>query len=609
MSDSGPSGPPSEEQPDTHFVSVNISHDSASNLSISGSDESLPGLLPVHAQRLLSGRPDTSLQSLSTLDTEAVKLLEHQVDAAYRALFEMNGKALLADEVGLGKTIEVGMILKEMHYRETSDSVLVLTPAQLAKQWQGELREKFGLEFVCNYDDEFEDFGSHDRIIASIDTAKSEQHKPVVLSRDWDVLVLDEAHYVKNEATDRYDLIDKMRYRYAFFLTATPIQNELTDLYNIISLLNPGLFGTREAFHHYFVNRSDESLINTDELKRRLSEVMIRNRRAETDIDFTDRKIATRTFDQTPAEKALYEEVSDFVRGAYARDSGQKLVLMLLQKEVVSSPAALQQTIEKRLHEKSESTHRDDLQHILELIAEIDVNTKQERLIDIVEEARERVEMGRVIVFTQFRATQRELVSRLSEDGYTVHTFHGGHSSSEKETIVENFRRDGGVLISTDAMNEGRNLQFCNLMVNYDLPWNPMKVEQRIGRIHRIGQERDVFVFNMALKETIEEYVLERLYHKIDLFQQTVGELSTILSRLESSSTSFEDEIFERLVDAGSKAELENDFDAMAVDLTEQRELAQKLEAFNENVFSGFDLGSQGERDSRTVQATLEDRK
>ena len=127
----------------------------------------------VIAQRLLAGQPDTELRSLASVNEEQVKLLEHQVDAAHRALFEMDGKALLADEVGLGKTIEVGMILKEMYHRGTMGSVLALTPAQLAKQWQGELFEKFGLEFVCNYDDEFEGFGAHDYIIASIDTAKS----------------------------------------------------------------------------------------------------------------------------------------------------------------------------------------------------------------------------------------------------------------------------------------------------------------------------------------------------------------------------------------------------------------------------------------------------
>lgn len=579
--------------PNFDLVNIEVSYESPDDFS-----ESLSGdkwnlhLNSIQATRLQGGQPDAELRSLQELDDAEVKLLEHQVDAAYRALFEMDGKALLADEVGLGKTIEVGMILKEMHFRDTQDSVLILTPAQLAKQWQAELLEKFGLRFVCNYDDEFQGFDKHDFIIASVDTAKSERHRETVLSRDWDVFVLDEAHYVKNEETDRYELIDKLSYKYAFFLTATPIQNELTDLYNIVSLLRPGLFGTREAFHHYFVDSKQETLLNRETLQERLNKVMIRNRRADTDIDFTDRIIITRTFDPTTEERDLYDAVSQYVKGAYAEDQGQKLVLMLLQKEVVSSPAALKSTIENRLEEQSALTHADELESILDRIDDVQEVTKQERLLDIVEEARERVEMGRVIVFTQFRATQSQIIDRLSSNGYTVHAFHGGHSSEEKEQIVENFENEGGVLVSTDAMSEGRNLQFCNIMVNYDLPWNPMRVEQRIGRIHRIGQKRNIYVFNMALKDTVEEYVLERLYHKIDLFQQTVGELSAILTRLEESGTNFEDEIFERLVRAGSEVDLENDFDEMAVDLQEQRDLAEKLEQFNSGVFEGFDLGT-----------------
>ncbi|WP_435101198.1 DEAD/DEAH box helicase [Halarchaeum sp. P4] len=580
---------------DEDLVSVEVTHESPEELLTRlGENHSDPAAhwASLTATRLQHGTAEKELRSLATVDDEEVKLLEHQVDAAYRALFEMNGKALLADEVGLGKTIEVGMILKEMHYRDTDDSVLILTPAQLAKQWQAELLEKFGLEFVCNYDEEFEGFDAHDHVIASIDTAKSDRHRATVLARGWDVLVLDEAHYVKNEETDRYELIERLSYDYAFFLTATPIQNDLTDLYNIVTLLRPGLFGSREVFHRYFINDDQETLVNRNELQDRLTDVMIRNRRAETDIDFTDRHVDTRTFEPSQLEQELYDAVSEYVRGAYSEDQGQKLVLMLLQKEVVSSPAALRGTIEKRLYEEGELTHAAELETILEKIDAIDTVTKQERLLEIVEEAREHVEMGRVIVFTQFRATQAELLDRLEQDGYNTHAFHGGHSSQEKEEIVTAFEEEGGVLVSTDAMNEGRNLQFCNIMVNYDLPWNPMKVEQRIGRIHRIGQKRAVYVFNMALEDTIEEYVLDRLYHKIDLFQQSVGELSSILTRLEDSGQSFEDEIFERLVNADSEVDLENDFDAMAVDLQEQRELAQKVEEFNSGVFRGFDLGA-----------------
>jgi len=577
------------------LVDVEFRHEDLDGLASEADDTSSldKHLLTVQANRLQAGQPDSELRSLSHLDEENVKLLEHQVDAAHRALFEMDGKALLADEVGLGKTIEVGMILKEMHYRGTDDAVLILTPAQLAQQWQAEMLEKFGLDFTCNYDDDFAGFDAHDHIIASIDTAKSDRHRSTVLARDWDVLVLDEAHYVKNEDTDRYALLDKLSYDYAFFLTATPIQNDVTDLYNIISLLRPGLFGTREAFHNYFVNTSQETLVNRNELQNRLREVMIRNRREETDIDFTPRNVTTHTFDPSPEERDLYEAVTDYVRTAYRESQGQKLVLMTLQKEVVSSPAALKQTVERQLEgDDVEPEHVAPLKQILERIDAIETPTKLERVQRITREARDRVDKGRVIVFTQFRATQQELLETLDDKGYTTHPFHGGHSSDEKEEIVERFEEEGGVLVSTDAMNEGRNLQFCNVMVNYDLPWNPMKVEQRIGRIHRIGQDREVYVFNTALKDTIEEYVLERLYHKIDLFQQSVGELSEILTRLEETGRNFEDEVFERLVEADSEIELENDFDAMAVDLQEQRDLADKVEDFNSGVFEGFDLGA-----------------
>ena len=577
---------------DFDLVDIEVTHESADDLLSVDPDERGNHLHTVQAVRLKAGQPDSELRSLKQLDENSVKMLEHQVDAAYRALFEMDGKALLADEVGLGKTIEVGMILKEMHFRETNDSVLILTPAQLAKQWQAELREKFGLEFVCNYDDDFNGFDSHDYIIASIDTAKSDRYRQAVLRRDWDVLVLDEAHYVKNEETDRYELIEQLTYNYAFFLTATPIQNELTDLYNVVSLLRPGLFGTRDVFHQYFINSEQETLVNRNELQDRLDRVMIRNRREDTDVDFTERRVDTRKFEPSPAERELYQTVSDYVKGAYSQDQGQKLVLMLLQKEVVSSPEALETTIRKRLDDQSELTQTEELESIIDLINNIDTVTKQERLLDIVEEARENVEKGRVIVFTQFRATQRRVAERLASEGYTVHSFHGGHSSQEKEEIIESFEEQGGILVSTDAMSEGRNAQFCNILVNWDLPWNPMRVEQRIGRIHRIGQKRQVYVFNMALKDTVEEYVLERLYHKIDLFQQSVGELSEILTRLEESGKSFEDEIFERLVNANSEVDLENNFDAMAVDLQEQRDLAEKLEEFNSGVFEGFDLGA-----------------
>lgn len=572
-------------------VELNVSHEDIPefNLLNYGSTDHKKHLSTLRALRLHAGQPDDELRSLNEVSEDQVKLLEHQAEAAYRALFEMDGKALFADEVGLGKTIETGIVLKEMHYRDTVDSVLVLTPAQLAKQWQGELHEKFGLEFICNYDSEFVDFASHDRIISSIDTAKSDRYRHQVVSRDWDVLVLDEAHYVKNEETDRYDLIRDLSYDYAFFLTATPIQNEVSDLYNIVSLLRPGVFGTYDGFRRRFVDDKQETLDNRKELQEKLREVMVRNTREDTDIDFTDREIETKRFEPTQAERELYDAVSKYVKEEYSQNAGQKLVLMMLQKEVVSSPEALKRTAEKQIEEGT--TVKSRIRKLIEKADEVDEVTKRKRLDEIVTEARDNVEKGRVIVFTQFRATQTAVTERLQEQGYTTHEFNGSLSSEEKEDVVEEFRSEGGVMVSTDSMSEGRNLQFCNVMVNYDLPWNPMRVEQRIGRVHRIGQDRRVYIFNLALKDTIEEYVLDKLYHKIDLFEQSVGELSSILTRLEDSGEGFEDEVFDLLVEADSEVDLENNFEEMAVDLNEQREIADKVEEFNTDVFSSFELG------------------
>jgi len=146
-------------------------------------------------------------------------------------------------------------------------------------------------------------------------------------------------------------------------------------------------------------------------------------------------------------------------------------------------------------------------------------------------------------------------------------------------------------MVATDSISEGRNMQFCNVLINYDLPWNPMKVEQRIGRVDRIGQNREVHVFNMALEGTIEEHVLDKLFGKIDLFNQSIGGLRDILSRMEKSGSDFEREVFEQLRHADSDVELENNFEDMAVDLEENTEAAEKMSDFNRGVFDGFEFG------------------
>lgn len=526
---------------------------------------------------------------------DRIKLLDHQLQAAHRALFKMSGGALFADEVGLGKTIEVGMVLKEMDFRDTRDSFLVLTPAQLAPQWQKELQEKFGLDFVCNYDDDFYGFDAHDKIIASVDTAKSKTNKDDVLSRRWDVVVLDEAHYVRNDDTMRYELIEDLDYGEAFFATATPIQNDISDLYNIIDLIRPGMLGTRQQFNNRYVVDSDDAQIKrSEELQEKLNRVMIRNRREETKIDFTNRNVHTNVFEPSSAETELYDAVTEYVRTNYSSDDARHLVLFTLQKEVVSSPYAVDKTIDRWLGDNTRAISRGErnaLRDIQSIVDDIDRTTKQNRLRHIIETIQDQIGTTRAVVFTQFRPTQDAIADGIRGLDLPVHIVNGDLSSKGKERKVAQFKDEGGIMVATDSISEGRNMQFCNVLVNYDLPWNPMKVEQRIGRIDRIGQEREVHVFNMALEGTIEEHVLNKLFGKIDLFNQSIGGLRDILSRMERSGSDFEREVFENLRHADSKVELENNFEEMAVDLEENTEAAEKMNDFNRGVFDSFEFG------------------
>jgi len=562
-------------------------------LSENEPDETTNHLLNVQSHRFSIAQGQQELLSVEEIK-DRIKLLDHQLNAAHRALFQMGSGALFADEVGLGKTIEIGMVLKEMDFRDSRDTFLVLTPAQLAPQWQDELQEKFGLEFVCNYDDDFEGFDAHDKIVASVDTAKSKTHRDDVLSRRWDVVVLDEAHHVRNADTQRYELMDAIDYGNAFFATATPIQNDITDLYNVVDLIRPGLLGTEQEFNRrYVADRESAQIKNADDLQRKLKQVMIRNRREETKIDFTNREVHTNVFEPADRERELYDEVTRHVREHYSSQGARHLVLLTLQKEVVSSPYAVEKTVSRWLADKSKQLSRAERQSMEEIQAVVDrmgQTTKQQRLQNVIETIQEQLNTTRVVVFTQFRPTQDAIAESVRTLDEPVHVVNGDLSSKQKAQKVADFEAEGGVMVATDSISEGRNMQFCNVLVNYDLPWNPMKVEQRIGRVDRIGQNREVHVFNMALEDTVEEHVLDKLYGKIDLFNQSIGGLRDILSRMEQSGSDFEQEVFERLRSADSEIELENNFEQMAVDLEENTEAAEKMNDFNQSVFDSFEF-------------------
>jgi SNF2 family DNA or RNA helicase len=466
----------------------------------------------------------------------------------------MRGRALLADEVGLGKTIEAGIITKELIQRGLVHSVLVLTPASLTEQWREELANKFHEEFVVmdkpSQWDEVRD-APEGRWIVSLDRAKLAQHSSAILARDYDLLIVDEAHKLKNRSTLAWKFVNQIRKRYVLMLTATPVQNDLMELYSLITILAPGQLGTVRAFRHHFLESADERRPkNTASLRRLLNDVMIRNRRSKVDISFPKRRAAIYHLTMSEAEWQLYADVTDYIRRRFKDADSNKhlrLTLLTLQRELSSSPQAVASTLRKMVNDRAHGDKaRDELRHFLELAENIPVGRKLAAVREILKKF-----PGKFLIFTEYRETLEAITRQLTEWGISAVGFHGGLDIRQKEAAVRRFhgedeengkKGDPGVrvMVSTESGAEGRNLQFCHQLINFDLPWNPMRVEQRIGRLHRLGQVNDVTIFNLSCNETIESHLIDLLARKIRMFELVIGELDLILGNIEGSK-SFED--------------------------------------------------------------------
>ncbi|MEK6976705.1 MAG: SNF2-related protein [Candidatus Thermoplasmatota archaeon] len=516
-----------------------------------------------------------------------IRILPHQVKAAIKVLNELQGRAILADEVGLGKTIEAGIVMKELVARGKAKSILILTPASLASQWQQELWDKFGERFVRHDDDDFRGFSKHDKIVASIDTAKSAQHYPDIIGREWDLVIIDEAHYLKNKKTQRYSLADDITARHALMLTATPIQNNLIELYNLINLIKPGLLGTMQNFEEEYVGDAQgRVLLHAQRLQKLLQQVLIRNRRHETGLKFPERKVETHRVTASPGEYALHQAVGHFIR-TYKAFFESHLALMVLEREVASSAPALAKTLINmgaKVHDPEVKMAMEALQHQAEGIKR---NAKVNLIADIAKGTPEKM-----IVFTQFRETQELLSRRLQQDGVSNVKFHGQLTPGRRRKALEEFRGPTQVLVATDSGSEGLNLQFCHILVNYDLPWNPMRVEQRIGRVHRIGQESsNVVILNLAVANTIEDYVLEVLYEKIKLFEVAIGEMDLILSDIDESG-GLEKRILDIILDTKNDEEVRDSLANVEKEVKNSKEQAEEIKKLDASVFMQFDLST-----------------
>ncbi len=513
----------------------------------------------------------------------------YQIKAAQAALRRFRGRGMLCDEVGLGKTIEAGLVIKEYFMRQMIERVLILTPPGLVQQWREELAQKFGLhDFVTNSDPAFraagEDaWGKYPRVIASIAAARLKKNRQIITNLNYDLVIVDEAHHLKNRSSVTWKFVNALQKRFILMLTATPVENRLEELYNLITILKPGQLKTPQEFRRQFVMRGDpHSPKNRGLLRDLMADVMIRHSRGQVDVKLPPRRAHTIRLTLSPAEQSLYQNVSDFVRHVLQKGGGSgalKLTLSILQREIGSSATAVSHTLHKLAQNPTWKAHKTRL---LTLAAEADAITdwaKVDALLKILHSAGK----DRVLIFTHFQATLNALAERLTETGIEFIHYHGGLTIQQKDEAIKRFEEEGRVLLSTEAAGEGRNLQFCHIMVNFDLPWNPQRIEQRVGRIHRVGQAKQVEIFNLSAQGTIEDHLLNILDRKLNMFELVIGEMEMILGYL-TKEQDFEAMLLEVWLNS-SDDELDAGMSDLGDRMLKARDTMHRIQTFDDTLF------------------------
>lgn len=502
---------------------------------------------------------------VAPLHLDHVTPLPHQLEVAQTVVEKLNGKAILADEVGLGKTIEAGLILKEYMIRGLVKKVLILVPASLVSQWVRELNEKFYIPAVEQKKSYV--WEQCDVVVSSLDTAKRSPHKEIIHGLDYDMVIIDEAHKLKNNKTKNYKFVQNLKKKFCLLLTATPIQNRIEEIFNLVSLLKPGHLGNEQLFHDMF-KKKGRNIRDDEHLRELVNKVMIRNRRIDTGIEWSKRHVETIWIQFSEAEKALYDAISQ-IRSSFSIPTSSFSILTL-QREACSSREAVYITLKKMLDKKDEAPQLPEkiIRNLMGYIDQVTKNSKAEKTVELIQNINDKV-----IIFTEYRATQLYLQWFLKQHGITSVPFRGGFKRGKKDWMKDLFKNRAQVLIATEAGGEGINLQFCNHIINYDLPWNPMRLEQRIGRIHRLGQERDVFIYNMATKNTVEEHILKLLYEKINLFERVIGELDSILAKLDLRN--IHEHIEDIMIQSSSEGEMKIKMENLAAILNFGEQLQQ----------------------------------
>jgi SNF2 family DNA or RNA helicase len=517
---------------------------------------------------------------ISLSDVQDVEHFWYQLETVRRVLRDFRGRVLLADEVGLGKTIEACLALKEYWVRGLVRRALILTPASLVGQWIEELSVKFRLPAVAaepgRHADGGDDFWMrHPIVVASLPLARQPANRAMLTRVEYDLVIVDEAHHLKRRSTAAWQLVNDLRKRFLFLLSATPVGNDLTELYNLILLLRPGMLSTEARFRRDY-GRLDalQEPARREKLRTLLREVMVRNTRAHIDLRLPRRLAATIVVEPADEEAAYLADVAAWIRERYTSVSGtDRLALMTLQRQAGSSAAALAQGLQRA------GAADERIRQVQGTAGRARMGAKPRALVDLLHRSTDKA-----IVFTQFVATVDEVRAALETTGLDAVTFHGGLSGAEKDKAIAAFASDARVLVSTDVGAEGRNLQFCRTVINYDLPWNPAAIEQRVGRVHRIGQTRDVYVFNLCLRGSIEEQILRVLHEKINLFELVAGEMEMILGELDEEQD-FASLVMDLWVSSATADERDRAFGALGERLTAARQRYRDTRALDQAVF------------------------
>jgi len=541
-----------------------------------------------------------------------VEHLPHQIETVRKVLRHFRGRVLLADEVGLGKTIEACLLLREYLLRGMVRRVLILVPAPLVSQWHEELSSKFDLEFTIPPKgvtaDRAEFWTRHDRVLASLAFVKIKKRAAIVAAQPWDLVIVDEAHHCKNRATLNWQLVNSLQRRFMFLLSATPVQNNLLELYNLLTLLAPGHLRTEADFKRQYVKRGNpRDPLNRERLRSLLGEVMVRNTRSLVQLNLPPRYAQTVLAKPDGAEAELYRKLTEFLRSrgsglvngsqptdeTAADDLGEidlptdaansvagvpasvsRLQLSSLLAAQGSHPVAVAASLGRIAAADPEAAS------LARLAASIGESAKDARLLDLVRQS----QGHKLLIFVNFRRTLAHIEGMLLSKGLAFSVFSGEQTARQKDDAVAAFRDRVPIMLCTESGGEGRNLQFADTLINFDLPWNPMKIEQRVGRVHRFGQTREVFVFNLCTADSLEARILKVLNEKIRMFELVVGEVGSILGNLEDGDQ-FESLVLNLWLRSRDEAELEQSFVTLGDTLLEAQEKYVQAKELDEALF------------------------